>query len=43
MTHNQEELLQYLRPLIQHELAFLAEIDSAADQHFYKPQVVRLE
>ena len=38
-----QDLSGYLEPLIQHELSFLAEVDSAPDQHFYKPHVVRPE
>ena len=38
-----QDLSGYLEPLIQHELSFLAEVDSAPDQHFYKPHVVRLK
>ena len=41
MSSGEQDLSGYLEPLIHHELSFLAEVDSAPDQHFYKPHVVR--
>ena len=42
MASGGSDLSEFLDPLIQHELTFLAQVDSAPDQQFYNPHVVRI-